>query len=156
MAEVTPTIGDGAWQLTMWDAIEIALQRNYGLVIERYNLEESGFRLTENKGIYDLGFKTDFTGFDGLIEDDHWFEVDDKFATQVDGVYTADPKVDPEATRYDELTFHDVLARDLRVMDASAVSLARDNAIPIIVFSIHDKGRFVDVLQGGGPCTVVS
>jgi len=76
--------------------------------------------------------------------------------TQVDGVYTADPKKDPDATRYDRLSFHDVLAKDLRVMDASAVSLARDNDIPIVVFSIHDKGRFVDVLQGGGPCTVVS
>jgi uridylate kinase len=76
--------------------------------------------------------------------------------TQVDGVYSADPKIDLDATRYDELSFHDVLAKDLRVMDASAVSLARDNDIPIVVFSIHDKGRFVDVLQGGGPCTVVS
>jgi len=76
--------------------------------------------------------------------------------TQVDGVYSADPKLDPGATRFDTLSFHDVLARDLRVMDASAVSLARDNDIPIVVFSIHDQGRFVDVLQGEGPCTVVS
>jgi len=76
--------------------------------------------------------------------------------TQVDGVYTADPKTNPDATRYETLSFHDVLAQDLRVMDASAISLARDSDIPIIVFSIHDKGRFVDVLKGNGPCTVVS
>ncbi len=76
--------------------------------------------------------------------------------TQVDGVYSADPKTDADATRFDALSFHDVLAKDLRVMDASAVSLARDNDIPIVVFSIHDTGRFVDVLRGEGPCTVVS
>ncbi len=76
--------------------------------------------------------------------------------TQVDGVYAADPKTNPDAARYDELSYQDVLARDLRVMDTSAVSLARDNKIPIIVFSIHDKGRFVDVLQGNGPRTVIS
>jgi len=76
--------------------------------------------------------------------------------TQVDGVYTADPKKDPQATRYEKLSFHDVLAKDLRVMDASAVSLARDSDIPIVVFSIHDMGRFVNVLRGEGPCTVVA
>ncbi len=76
--------------------------------------------------------------------------------TQVDGVYSADPKTNPDATRYDELSYHEVLSKDLRVMDTSAVSLARDNEIPIIVFSIHDQGRFVDVLQGDGDCTVVS
>jgi len=75
--------------------------------------------------------------------------------TQVDGVYTADPKKDPQAKRYEKLSFHDVLAKDLRVMDASAVSLARDSDIPIVVFSIHDMGRFVNVLRGEGPCTVV-
>jgi len=76
--------------------------------------------------------------------------------TQVDGVYSADPKTDPDATRYDALSYHQVLAEDLRVMDTSAVSLMRDNSVPIIVFSIHQQGRFVDVLQGGGDCTVVS
>jgi len=76
--------------------------------------------------------------------------------TQVDGVYTADPKTNTNATRYDTLSYHDVLARDLRVMDTSAISLARDSSIPIIVFSIHEQGRFVDVLKGGGDCTVVS
>ena len=75
--------------------------------------------------------------------------------TQVDGVYSADPKKDPKATRYDRLTYLDVLARDLKVMDASAISLARENGIPIIVFPLHKAGTFVHVLQGGGPCTII-
>jgi uridylate kinase len=76
--------------------------------------------------------------------------------TQVDGVYSADPKQDPKATRYDTLTYRDVLARDLKVMDASAVSLARDNQIPILVFSIHTPGALAAVLKGEGRATVVS
>ncbi len=76
--------------------------------------------------------------------------------TQVDGVYTADPKVDAEATRYDRLSYHDVLARDLKVMDASAVSLMRDSRIPIVVFSLHQKGALQRVLNGTGTCTVIS
>ena len=61
--------------------------------------------------------------------------------TQVDGVYTADPKKDPKAERYDTLSYHEVLASDLQVMDASAICLARENSIPIVVFSIHEHGR---------------
>ena len=76
--------------------------------------------------------------------------------TQVDGVYSADPKKDPKATRYDHLSYLDVLARDLKVMDASAISLARENNIPIIVFPLYTKGAFVHVLCGGGPCTIIS
>jgi uridylate kinase len=76
--------------------------------------------------------------------------------TQVDGVYTADPKKDPTATRYETLTYRDVLSKDLRVMDAAAVSLARDNAIPIVVFSIHEPGSFAAVLRGEGRATVVA
>src|SRR5499426_2156708 len=68
--------------------------------------------------------------------------------TQVDGVYTADPKHDPDATRYDTLSYHEVLARDLKVMDASAISLMRDNGIPIVVFSIRERGALLDVLTG--------
>ncbi|MFP3944877.1 MAG: UMP kinase, partial [Alphaproteobacteria bacterium] len=75
--------------------------------------------------------------------------------TQVDGVYTADPKSDPDATRYERLTYMDVLSQDLKVMDASAVSLARENRIPIIVFSIHQRGAFADVLHGEGTSTVI-
>ena len=75
--------------------------------------------------------------------------------TQVDGVYTADPKKDPTATRYDTLSFQEVLAKDLRVMDAAAIALCRDNALPILVFSIHKPGAFADVVNGRGFCTTV-
>ncbi|WP_297858369.1 UMP kinase [Elioraea sp.] len=76
--------------------------------------------------------------------------------TQVDGVYSADPRRDPTAQRYDRLTYLDVLARDLGVMDASAISLARENGLPIIVFSIHAPGAFADVLRGRGTFTIVT
>jgi len=75
--------------------------------------------------------------------------------TQVDGVYSADPKKDPNATRYEKLSYHEVLSRDLQVMDASAVSLSRENRIPIIVFSIHDRGSLSAVLRGEGRCTII-
>ena len=76
--------------------------------------------------------------------------------TSVDGVYTADPKTHPDARRYDQLTYLEVLAQDLRVMDASAISLMRDNRIPIVVFSIRERGALLDVLTGGGVHTVIS
>ena len=76
--------------------------------------------------------------------------------TQVDGVYSADPKKFPDAERYDTLTYQDVLARDLRVMDASAVSLLRDSNIPIVVFNLHEEGALHNVLTGQGICTVIS
>ncbi len=76
--------------------------------------------------------------------------------TSVDGVYTADPKRDPEAIRYDRLTYLDVLAKDLKVMDASAISLMRENAIPIVVFSIRAPGALRDVLAGQGVFTVIT
>jgi uridylate kinase len=75
--------------------------------------------------------------------------------TSVDGVYTADPKKHPEAERYERLTYLEVLAQDLRVMDASAISLMRDNAIPIVVFSIRQRGALLDVLMGEGVHTVI-
>jgi len=75
--------------------------------------------------------------------------------TQVDGVYSADPKKVPNAERFAALGYQDVLTRDLKVMDASAVSLSRENKIPIIVFSIHDKGALVAVLKGEGRATVI-
>jgi len=76
-------------------------------------------------------------------------------ATQVDGVYSADPKFDPKAERYDFLTYHEVLSRDLKVMDASAVSLSRENRIPIVVFSIRSRGNLGAILRGTGRCTVI-
>src|SRR5690606_1911299 len=75
--------------------------------------------------------------------------------TQVDGVYSDDPKKNPKATRYDRLSYMDVLQRDLKVMDASAVSLARENKIPILVFSLHEPGGFAKVLSGEGRSTVI-
>jgi uridylate kinase len=77
-------------------------------------------------------------------------------ATKVDGVYSADPKKDSRAERFERLTYLDVLSRDLKVMDAAAVSLARENRIPILVFSIHDSGGFADVVTGRGRFTVIT
>ena len=76
--------------------------------------------------------------------------------TQVDGVYSADPKRVPDAERYDRLSFRDVIARDLKVMDTSAIALARDNGVPILVFCIHNPGAFAEVLRGEGTYTLVS
>ena len=76
-------------------------------------------------------------------------------ATQVDGVYSADPKKYPDAVRYESLSYHEVLARDLAVMDASAISLSRENGIPILVFSLHDRGALAQVLKGKGRATII-
>ncbi len=73
--------------------------------------------------------------------------------TQVDGVYSADPRKDPTASRYDELTYLEVLSRDLGVMDAAGISLARENGLPIIVFNIHAPGAFAKVMRGEGHFT---
>jgi uridylate kinase len=69
-------------------------------------------------------------------------------ATQVDGVYSADPKKDPNAVRYERLTFTEVLIKGLNVMDASAIALARENNIPILVFSLHEERSLRRVLGG--------
>lgn len=75
--------------------------------------------------------------------------------TKVDGVYSADPKRDPQAVRFERLAYLDVLAKDLKVMDASAIALARENRIPILVFSIQNAGAFADVVAGRGRFTVI-
>ena len=75
--------------------------------------------------------------------------------TQVDGVYSADPLKVSNATRYERLSYMDVLARDLKVMDASAISLARENRIPIVVFSIQKPGAFAQVMRGKGTFTII-
>jgi uridylate kinase len=75
--------------------------------------------------------------------------------TSVDGVYNADPKKVQDATRYDELSFDRVLVDNLKVMDATAVALCRDNDIPIVVFNIRDEGNLAAVLQGQGTSTIV-
>lgn len=76
--------------------------------------------------------------------------------TKVDGVYSADPVKDPSAKHFDRLTYMDVLTKDLKVMDATAISMARENHIPILVFSIKEAGSFARVLQGQGRHTVVT
>jgi uridylate kinase len=75
--------------------------------------------------------------------------------TSVDGVYDADPKKVPTAKRYETLAFSRVLADDLKVMDASAVALCRDNNVPIVVFNIRDEGNLAAVLRGEGVSTIV-
>jgi uridylate kinase len=75
--------------------------------------------------------------------------------TQVDGVYSADPKKVADAERYDSLTYQDVISRDLRVMDTSAIALARENGLPILVFSIHTPGTFAEIVLGGGTHTII-
>ena len=76
-------------------------------------------------------------------------------ATQVDGVYSADPKKVPDAKRYDSLSYHEVLAQNLQVMDAAAISLSRENRIPILVFSLAEPGELAKVLRGEGRATII-
>jgi len=76
--------------------------------------------------------------------------------TQVDGVYSADPKKDPAAVRFDRISYAEVLSRGLQVMDATAVALARDAGIPLIVFSIQEPDGFVHVLRGAGRATIIA
>jgi uridylate kinase len=75
--------------------------------------------------------------------------------TQVDGVYSADPRKVEGAERFQQLTYLDVLARDLSVMDAAAISLARENKLPIVVFNIHSPGAFAQVMRGEGLFTTI-
>jgi uridylate kinase len=76
--------------------------------------------------------------------------------TKVDGVYDKDPVRNPDAVRYDKVTYNEVLAKRLAVMDASAIALARDNGLPIIVFSLDEAGGFRGILNGKGTYTTVS
>jgi uridylate kinase len=85
------------------------------------------------------------TGCDALLK-----------GTQVDGVYSADPRKVPDAERFEQLTYLEVLSRDLAVMDASAISLSRENRLPIIVFNINAHGAFAQVMRGEGRFTRIS
>ncbi len=76
--------------------------------------------------------------------------------TKVDGVYSDDPARNPAAERYETLTFTDVLSRDLKVMDATAIALARENGVPILVFSIQKAGSIAEVVHGRGAFTIIS
>ena len=75
--------------------------------------------------------------------------------TKVDGVYDKDPATNPDATRYDTISYDEVLTRHLKVMDASAIALARDNDLPIVVFSLDEPGGFKGILAGQGTFTIV-
>jgi uridylate kinase len=75
--------------------------------------------------------------------------------TQVDGVYDSDPKKNSEAVRYERISYDEVLTKNLKVMDASAIALARDNDLPIVVFSLKEEGAMTRVLFGDGRYTVV-
>jgi uridylate kinase len=76
-------------------------------------------------------------------------------ATKVDGVYTADPKKDPTATRYQKVSFDEAIGKDLKVMDATALTLCRDQKLPIIVFSIFKEGALKRVVMGQDEGTLV-
>jgi uridylate kinase len=76
--------------------------------------------------------------------------------TQVDGVYSADPKFDKNAVRYEKMKYIDVLKQDLKVMDQTAITLAKDNKLPIIVFSIKGDNALCDVVQGKGKFTIIN
>ncbi len=73
----------------------------------------------------------------------------------VDGIYDSDPKLNPDAKRYEQVTYDEVFQKNLRVMDASAIALARDNSLPIIVFGLDEPGGFKEILAGGGSYTLV-
>ncbi len=76
--------------------------------------------------------------------------------TQVDGVYSADPKTNPEATRYDRLSYRDVIKQDLKVMDQTAITLAKDNKLPVIVFSIKNENALQEVVNSQGKFTIIN
>ena len=75
---------------------------------------------------------------------------------QVDGIYDSDPKTNPDAARFDHITYNDVLQKNLKVMDASAIALMRDNKMPLIVFSLDEPGGFRGILAGEGTYTRVT
>ena len=75
--------------------------------------------------------------------------------TKVDGIYDKDPMKDSDAIKFDKISYSDVLSKNLRVLDSSAVSLARDNNIPIIVFSMKENNSFLNIIEGKGNCSIV-
>lgn len=77
-------------------------------------------------------------------------------ATQVDGVYSANPHIDIKAHRYESLTYTEVLTRNLQVIDAAAIALARENHLPILIFSLHKAGALADAVAGRGLFTIIS
>ena len=127
-------------------------------VCETYERQRALRHLEDNRIIVFAGgtgnpyFTTDTTAILRAAE----MDCDAVFkATDVDGVYTADPKHDPKAKRYDRLDHQEALDRNLKIMDATAFALARENRMPIIVFSIREQGAIETVLRGKGHFTTV-
>jgi uridylate kinase len=127
-------------------------------VCETYERQRALRHLTDGRIVIFAGgtgnpyFTTDTTAVLRAVE----MECDAVLkATNVDGVYTADPKKDPNAVRFDRLTHAEAMARDLKIMDATAFALARENLMPIIVFSIGEPGAIEAVLSGRGRATIV-
>jgi len=77
-------------------------------------------------------------------------------ATNVDGIYSADPKMDPKATKYEKISFQEVLEKDLRVMDAAAIALCRENRLPILVFNMMKPGNLLAAVNGDVVGTLVN
>jgi uridylate kinase len=77
-------------------------------------------------------------------------------ATSVDGIYSADPKKDPTATRYDAISYRDVMLGDLKVMDQTAITLCRENGLPIVVLNLHRPGAIARAIRGEPEGTLVS
>jgi len=77
-------------------------------------------------------------------------------ATNVDGIYTADPKQDPTATKFDRISFQEVMERNLKVMDAAAIALCRDNRLPILVFDMMKPGNLLAAVNGQVVGTIVN
>ena len=124
-------------------------------VCETYERQRALRHLDENRMVVFAGgtgnpfFTTDTTAVLRAAE----MECDAVLkATDVDGVYSADPKKDPKAKRYDRISPREAIDRDLKVMDATAFALARENSMPIIVFSIRKAGAIAAVLRGKGAC----
>ena len=84
------------------------------------------------------------------------YETAAEQSKRLDGVYDSDPRKNASAKRFDRLGYADVLSRDLKVMDGAAIALARDNGLPVIVFSINEPGNLLKVLRGDGRATVIA
>jgi len=156
---VPRTTGDTMGMLaTVMNALALEAALEMPQVCELYTRQRATKHLAEGRIVLFAGgtgnpyFTTDTTavlraaemGCDGVLK-----------ATNVDGVYSADPKRDPNAKRFEALTHQEAIARDLRVMDTTAFALARENHMPIIVFSIRDAGAVTAVFRGEGRATRV-
>lgn len=128
-------------------------------ICPHYNIKNARKALSEGKVVIVAGgtgnpfFTTDTAATLRAVE----LECDGLAkATQVDGVYSDDPKKNPEATRYNTLTYDKILSEDLKIMDGAAIALARDNKLPLVVFSIHEQGNLLKMVTGEANATTVT